>query len=129
MYDRSSKYCYGKRLRVPLYEPGRANAGTNSIRGSHTEDEDGHQATGVGCQRPFGPLIQTMMEEIMSTTNALKLFRALKSRKSASGLLSDPVLERITQMDWEEIKAAADDLAAEGFITVERHYTIADDFV
>ena len=65
----------------------------------------------------------------MSTTNALKLFRALKSRKSASGLLSDPVLEPITQMDWEEIKAAADELAAEGFITIERHYTIADDLV
>jgi len=65
----------------------------------------------------------------MSTTNALKLFKVLKSRKAASGLLSDPVLERITQMDWEEIKAAADELAAEGFITIERHYTIADDFL
>ena len=65
----------------------------------------------------------------MSTTNALKLFKILKARKAASGLLSDPVLQRITQMDWEEIKAAADDLAAEGFITIERHYTIADDFV
>jgi hypothetical protein len=70
-----------------------------------------------------------MMEEIMSTTNALKLFKVLKGRKAASGLLSDPVLERIIQMDWEEIKAAADELAAEGFITIERHYTIADDLV
>ena len=65
----------------------------------------------------------------MSTTNALKLFKVLKSRKAASGLLSNPVLERITQMDWEEIKAAADELAAEAFITIERHYTIADDFL
>jgi hypothetical protein len=68
------------------------------------------------------------MEEMMSTTNALKLFKVLKGRKSVSGLLDDPVLLRTTQMDWEEIKAAADELAAEGFITIERHYTIADDF-
>ncbi len=70
-----------------------------------------------------------MMEEMMTTTNALKLFRALKNRGSASGLLSDPVLQRTTQMDWEEIKAAAEDLAAEGFITIERQYTIAEDFL
>jgi hypothetical protein len=60
------------------------------------------------------------MEEIMSTTNSLKLFKVLRGRKSASGLLDDPVLQRIAQMDWEEIKAAADELAAEGFITIER---------
>jgi len=70
-----------------------------------------------------------MTEEIMSSTNALKLFKVLKGRKLASGLLDDPVLQRTTQMDWEEIKAAADELAAEGFITIERHYTIADDLV
>lgn len=63
----------------------------------------------------------------MSTANALKLFKALKRRKSASGLLSDPILERTTGMDWEEIKDAADELASEGFIEIERHYTIADD--
>jgi len=65
----------------------------------------------------------------MTTTNALKLFKALKRRKSASGLLSDPVLERTTGMDSEEIKDAADELSAEGFIEIERHYTIADDLV
>jgi hypothetical protein len=65
----------------------------------------------------------------MSTTNALRLFKALKGRKSASGLLSDPVLQRITGMDWEEIKAAADELASEGFIAIDRHYTIAGDFL
>jgi hypothetical protein len=27
------------------------------------------------------------------------------------------------------MKAAADELAEEGFITIERHYTIADDLV
>ena len=65
----------------------------------------------------------------MSTTNALRLCKVLKGRKSASGLLSDPSLQRRTEMDWEEIKAAADELAAEGFITMERYYTIADDLV
>jgi hypothetical protein len=29
----------------------------------------------------------------------------------------------------EEIKAAADELASEGFIAIERHYSIAEDFV
>ena len=70
-----------------------------------------------------------MMEEVMSNTNALKLFKVLKSRKSSSGLLSDPALQRIMQMDWEEIKAAADELAEEGFITIERQYTIGDNFL
>ena len=65
----------------------------------------------------------------MSTTSALRLFKALKGRKSPSGLLSDSVLQRITGMDWEEIKAAADELAEEGFITMERQYTIAEDFL
>jgi hypothetical protein len=65
----------------------------------------------------------------MSSTNALKLFKALKGRKSASGLLSDSVLQRITQMDYEELKAAAEELADEGFIEIERHYTIAGDFL
>jgi hypothetical protein len=68
------------------------------------------------------------MEEIMPNTNALKLFKALKHHNS-TGLLDDPVLQRITQMEWEEIKAAADELADEGFITIERHYTLADDLV
>ena len=72
---------------------------------------------------------RVMMEEIMSTTNALKLFKVIKGRKSASGLLDDPALQRTTQMDWGEIKAAADELAAEGFISIERHYTIAEDLL
>ena len=71
-----------------------------------------------------------MTEEIMSTTNALKLFKVLKGRNLPSGELTDSVLQRLTGMDWEEIKDAADELAAEGFITIERHYyTIGDDFV
>ena len=77
---------------------------------------------------PLAPQLQ-MTEEIMAITNALKLFKVLKGRKSPSGLLSDPVLQRITAMDWEELKAAADELAEEGFITMERQYTIAEDFL
>jgi len=41
---------------------GRANAGTNSIRGSRTEDEDGQQATGVGYADFIDRMIQLRIE-------------------------------------------------------------------
>jgi hypothetical protein len=39
------------------------------------------------------------------------------------------VLKKNSGLDCHPMKAAADDLAAEGFITIERHYTIADDLM
>ena len=64
------------------------------------------------------------MDETRSCTNALKLLRAMKSRDTDSGLLSDLVLTKSIGMEYEEIKAAAEELVDEGFITLERHYTL-----
>ena len=57
-------------------------------------------------------------------TNALKLLRTMKSRDKDSGLLSDYALQKATGLDYEAIKAAAEELVDEGFITLERHYTL-----
>ena len=65
-----------------------------------------------------------MMDGTRSCTNALKLLRAMKSRDTDSGLLSDLVLTKSIGMEYEEIKAAAEELVDEGFITLERHYTL-----
>jgi hypothetical protein len=42
----------------------------------------------------------------MSITNAINLFKVLSGRKPVSGPLDDPVLQRTTQMDWEETKSS-----------------------
>ena len=65
----------------------------------------------------------------MSTTNALKLFKVLKARKSASGLLSDPGLERITQMGWEDIKSCRRRTGRGGLHHDRADYTIAEDLL
>lgn len=64
-----------------------------------------------------------MMDETRSCTNALKLLRVMKSRDTDTGLLSDHALTK-SGLDYEDIKAAAEELVDEGFITLERHYTL-----
>lgn len=65
-----------------------------------------------------------MMDDMRSCTNALKLLKAMKSRDTDTGLLTDHALQKSTGLDYEEIKAAAEELVDEGFISLERHYTL-----
>lgn len=65
-----------------------------------------------------------MMDHTRSCTNALKLLKAMQSRDTDTGLLSDHALTKSTGMEYEEIKAAAEELVDEGFIILERHYTL-----
>lgn len=65
-----------------------------------------------------------MMDETRSCTHALRLLKAMKSRDTDSGLLTDHALRKATGLEYEEIKVAADELADEGFIAIERHYTL-----
>lgn len=65
-----------------------------------------------------------MFDETRSCTNALRLLKAMKSRDTDNGSLCDHALQRATGMEYEAIKAATEELVDEGFIALERHYTL-----
>lgn len=62
----------------------------------------------------------------MENNLALKLFAAL--RKSAKGKpLTDAQIRKLTGMHQIDINIAAEELEAEGLITVQRTYTLPDE--
>ena len=63
----------------------------------------------------------------MASNKALVLLKTLKKHKM-EGSLSDPIIRRMSGLNRCEIDAAAEELEDQGFLEIEKTYTVAEDF-